>query len=75
MRLSASQLKFVPAGRTDNVDAYDLARIRGAKKLSLWNGLVLRYDMGGKEREVKFNWVTKRDEIFARLVGFGSKRT
>ena len=67
---------FIPVGRSDGIVRLDLARIRGVKKAGVFNGLSLKYDdeEGGDVREVKFGWVTKRDELFTRLVGWSAAR-
>lgn len=74
LTLSPSRLKFIPVGRSDSVIVYELADIRSVKKIGLLGGLALRYENNGSEQEAKFSWVTKRDEVFSRLVGWGSRR-
>lgn len=56
---------------------FDLSNVRGLKKTGagMFSGITLKYEdpnEGGKMKEVKFGLVTKRDELFIKLVGWGS---
>lgn len=52
---------------------YELSCIRGVKKTGFLGGMELQYEEGGNKRDIKFGWVAKRDELFARLVGWRSQ--
>lgn len=57
----------------------ELGSIRGVKKTGTLKGLSVRWEKvlgnGDKgEREEKFIWVGGRDELFARLVGWGGRK-
>lgn len=69
---------FTPITSSKAKVQIELADIRGVKKTGTMKGLVVRWqsrtDVDAKENVERFMWVGGRDEVFARLVGWGGRR-
>jgi hypothetical protein len=82
LTLTPHLLTFTPFLSTTRVlVSVDLAQVRGVRKSGQLGGISIRHlhvaDADGSEDEektVKFQWVGRRDELFAKLVGWGGRR-
>lgn len=54
----------------------DVGSITGVRKNGVFKGLHVSYldPVTNAPVEEKFHWISGRDELFARLVGFGKKK-
>jgi hypothetical protein len=75
LTLTSTTLAFTPVlSLTPKVDIR-LDHIRGVKKAGKMGGLTLKWGETPDEEHVeKFRWVGGRDEVFAKLVGWGGRR-
>ncbi|TDL28663.1 hypothetical protein BD410DRAFT_781185 [Rickenella mellea] len=76
--ITNTELLFTPIHSSRPKIRINIEDIRGVKKTGAMKGLLVRWestvDGDRKMSEERFLWVGGRDEVFARLVGWGGRR-